>query len=211
MYYRTKFAYFILKLTPKDKGMVTIRILRDISTIAASYMGGVTIVVLILVVLNSCGLLIIGVRYAIFFGMVSAFFNFIPYFGTLMGGSIPFLFVLLTTEDPLHYGLRVAILYVIVQFIENNILTPNIVGGHVKLNPFIIIIGLVLGATVWGIPGLLVTVPFLAILRVIFANLEPLTPFSYLLGPKGTRKHAITLARSKDSFYGKKSGVLFDH
>ncbi|HYW94182.1 MAG TPA: AI-2E family transporter [Bacteroidales bacterium] len=197
MYYRTKFAYFILKLVPKGKEFLAIKILRDISTIAASYMGGVTIVVIILIVLNSTGLLIIGVKYAIFFGMISAFFNFIPYFGTLMGGSIPFLFVLLTTSDPLHFGLRVALLFVIIQFIENNILTPNIVGGHVKLNPFIIIVGLVLGGTVWGIPGLLVTVPFLAILRVIFANLQPLAPLSYLMGPRGTRKHAITLPKIK--------------
>ncbi len=215
MYYRTKFAYFILKLTPKGKEMVTIKILRDISTIAASYMGGVTLVVFILIILNSAGLLIIGVKYAIFFGMVSAFFNFIPYFGTLMGGTIPFLFVLLTNEDPLHTGIRVAIMFIIVQFIENNILTPNIVGEQVKLNPFIIIVGLVLGGMVWGIPGLLITVPFLAILRVIFANLEPLTPLSYLLGPKGTGRYAITgskivrffrLDKIRNIFPSRKSG-----
>ena len=201
MYYRTKFAYFILKLVPQGKEFVALKILRDISTIAASYMGGVTIVVMILIVLNSTGLLIIGVKYAIFFGMISAFFNFIPYFGTLMGGSIPFIFVLLTTSDPLHYGLRVAILFVIVQFIENNILTPNIVGGHVKLNPFIIIVGLVLGGTVWGIPGLLDHCSVPCYNEGYFC--QPGTTDSTVLPSwtKRYRKHAITLQKIKSVCY----------
>ena len=200
LYYRTKFAYFILKIVRKEQKHVTIKILRDISTVAARYMGGVSIVVLILCVLNSTGLLIIGVDYAILLGITSAFFNFIPYFGTLMGGAIPLLFVLLTTSDPLHYGLYVIILYAIVQVIENNILTPNIVGGNVKINPFFIILGLMMGGMVWGIPGMLVVVPFLAILRIIFYHIESMQPYAFLLGPRGTQKHSITLSKIKKAF-----------
>lgn len=193
LYYRTKFAYFILKIVQKKNKPLTIKILRDISTVAARYMGGVSIVVLILCVLNSVGLLIIGVDYAILLGIVSAFFNFIPYFGTLMGGAVPMLFVLLTTSDPLQYGFYVLILYTIVQVTENNILTPNIVGGNVKINPFFIILGLLVGAMIWGIPGMLVIVPFLAIMRIIFYHVERLRPYAYLLGPRGTQQHSITL------------------
>ncbi len=193
LFYRTKFAYFILKMVKKENKKITINILRDISTVAARYMGGVFIVVLILCVINSSGLLIIGVEYAILLGIVSAFFNFIPYFGTLMGGSIPFLFVLLTTDNPLYFGIRVAILFIIVQFTENNILTPNIVGGNVKINPFFIIVGLVAGAMIWGIPGMLLIVPFLAIARIIFINIESLKPYAFLLGPRGTQKHSLKI------------------
>lgn len=199
LYYRTKFAYFILKIVRKENKPVTIKILRDISTVAARYMGGVSIVVLILCVLNSVGLLIIGVDYAILLGIVSAFFNFIPYFGTLMGGSVPMLFVLLTTSDPLHYGLYVLILYIIVQVTENNILTPNIVGGNVKINPFFIILGLMTGAMIWGIPGMLVIVPFLAIMRIIFYHVEKTRPYAFLLGPRGTQKHSITLNKIRNA------------
>ncbi len=199
LYYRTKFAYFILKIVRKDQKYVTIKILRDISTVAARYMGGVSIVVLILCVLNSTGLLIIGVDYAILLGITSAFFNFIPYFGTLMGGAIPLIFVLLTTSDPLHYALYVIILYAIVQVTENNILTPNIVGGNVKINPFFIILGLMMGGMVWGIPGMLVVVPFLAILRIIFYHIESMRPYAFLLGPRGTQKHSITLHKIKNA------------
>ncbi len=200
LFYRTKFAYFILKIVKKKSKPVTVKILRDISTVAARYMGGVSIVVLILCVLNSLGLVIIGLKYAILLGIISAFFNFIPYFGTLMGGSIPLLFALLTAAEPSHYAIRVIILFIIIQFIENNILTPNIVGNNVKINPFFVITGLVMGSMVWGIPGMLVIVPFLAVLRIIFSNIESLIPFAFLLGPRGTKKHSITLNKIRSFF-----------
>jgi len=204
LYYRTKFAYFILKITREENKKVAIRILRDISSVAARYMGGVTLVVFILCILNSVGLMIIGVEYAILLGIISALFNYIPYFGTLMGGSVPFLFVLLTTQDPLQNAVQVGILFVIIQFTENNILTPNIVGGNVKINPFFIIIGLVFGSTVWGIPGMLVIIPFLAILRIVLNNIQSLKPYAFLLGPGGTRKHAWSIGKLKSKFKFKK-------
>lgn len=204
LFYRTKFAYFILKITPDASRQTTINILREVSTIAGRYMGGVSIVVLILSVLNSTGLAIIGVEYAILLGIVSAFFNFIPYFGTLMGGAVPLTFVLMTTDDPLYFGIRVAILFLLVQFTENYILTPNIVGGNVKINPLIIIVGLVVGAVVWGIPGLLVIVPFLAILKIIFSHIPRLQPYAFLLGLKGTSRYAVSFSKIKRALHLKK-------
>jgi len=191
LYYRTKFAYFILKKVHKNFEHVALKILRDISTVASKYMGGVGMVVLILCVINSTGLTIIGVEYAFLFGIISAVFNFIPYFGTLMGGSIPLIFVLLTSAEPSTMALRVLILFLIVQFTENNILTPNIVGGYVDINPFFIIIGLVVGSVIWGIPGMLIVVPALAILRIIFINIPGYEPYSFLLGPRGTERHSL--------------------
>lgn len=197
LYYRTKFAYFILKITKKENKTIVLNILRDISTVAARYMGGVTLVVFILCIINSSGLAIIGVEYAILLGVVSAIFNYIPYFGTLMGGAVPLLFVLLTTDQPLQNAAQVGFLYVIVQFIENNILTPNIVGGNVKINPFFIIVGLVFGSMVWGIPGMLVIIPFLAIARIIFTHVPSLKPYAFLLGPRGTQQFSISFKVKK--------------
>lgn len=200
LFYRTKFAYFILKIVDPQKKKITLNILRDISTIVAKYMGGVSIVVLILCIINSTGLYIVGVEYPILLGILSAFFNFIPYFGTLMGGSIPLFFVLLTTNDPLQNAIQVIILFVIIQFTENNILTPNIVGGNVRLNPFFVIVGLVAGGMIWGIPGMLVIVPVLAVLRIIFVHNDRMKPYAFLLGKGGTRKHAITRTKIKHFF-----------
>ncbi len=204
LYYRTKFAYFILKIVKKENKPLALKILRDISTVAARYMGGVSIVVLILCFINSSGLVIIGVKYAILLGIISALFNFIPYFGTLMGGSVPLLFVLLTTDDPIHYAIRVFILFIIVQFIENNILTPNIVGGNVKINPFFVILGLIVGSMIWGIPGMLVIIPVLAVARIILNNIESLKPYAFLLGPRGTLQHSISIKNIRRFFHFRK-------
>ncbi len=197
LYYRTKFAYFILKIVPPARKKETIAILREISKVAASYMGGVLIVVSILCIINSFGLWIIGMKYAIALGILSAIFNFIPYFGTLLGGLVPFIFAIFVQNDPI-LAFRVIILFIIIQFIENNILTPNIVGGNVKVNPFFIITGLVGASIIWGIPGMLLIVPFLAITRIVFSHIDSLRPFAFLLGEEGTARHSITISKIKE-------------
>jgi predicted PurR-regulated permease PerM len=191
LFFRTKFAYFILKVVDENKRSKAVKTLRDISTVAARYMGGVTIVVLILCIINSTGLLIIGVEYAVLLGITSAFFNFIPYFGTLMGGSVPLLFVLFSSDQPVTTGIQVLILFIIVQVTENNILTPLIVGGNVKINPFFVIVGLVAGAMVWGIAGMVVVIPMLAMARIIMNNTKRLQPYAYLLGPRRSSRTSI--------------------
>jgi predicted PurR-regulated permease PerM len=196
LYYRTKFAYFLLKIAGPSRRKETIDILREISKVSARYMGGVIAVVTVLCFLNSLGLWIIGMKFAIALGIVSAFFNFIPYFGTLLGGLVPFLFALLVENNP-GLAFRVVILFIIIQFIENNILTPNIVGGNVKVNPFFIITGLVAASIIWGIPGMLLIVPFLAIVRIVFSHIDSMRPYAFLLGEEGTAKHSITMNKIK--------------
>jgi predicted PurR-regulated permease PerM len=196
LYYRTKFAIFIIKLTAEKNKKRTIKTLREISRVGARYMGGILAVVVILFFLNSFGLMIIGVDYAITLGVLSALFSFIPYFGTLLGGLVPLIYTLLTGDFPAD-PIKVVSLYLILNAIENNILTPNIVGLNVDVSPFFIILGLIASAMVWGIPGMLFIVPFLAILRIIFQNSDRMQPYAYLLGTGGTRKYAITLHNIK--------------
>ncbi|MBN2272791.1 MAG: AI-2E family transporter [Bacteroidales bacterium] len=192
LYYRTKFAYFILKVAGKDNRPIVVKILKEIATVVTRYMLGVTTVVLILCIFNSAGYLIIGIKYPLLLGVISALFSFIPYFGNFIGGAIPFLFALLT-EDSMIYSLRVVIFVYIVHLIENNILSPNIVGNNVRINPFVIIIGLVMAGMIWGLPGMLVIIPFLAMLTIVFKSIPSMQPYSYLLGPRGTKRHALTL------------------
>jgi predicted PurR-regulated permease PerM len=171
---------------------ITVKVLREIATVVTRYMLGVTSVVFILCFFNSIGLLIIGIKYPLLLGVVSALFSFIPYFGNFIGGTIPFIFALLT-EDSQVYALRILVFVYIIHFFENNILSPNIVGNNIRLNPFVIILGLIAGAMIWGIPGMLVTIPFLAILNIIMKRIPSTQPYAYLMGPRGTRRHALTM------------------
>jgi len=191
LYYRTKFAWFIMKIVPRDKQLLTLNVLREASKVASRYMGGIFTVVFVLCIINSLGLYLVGIRYAITLGVIAAIFNFIPYFGTIIGYSIPFVFALLT-GDSAEPAFKVLGIFLIVQFTENNILTPNIVGNYVKINPFMIILGVIAGGMVWGLPGMFVVIPFLAILRIISEHVPALHPYVYLLGTGGTRRHALT-------------------
>lgn len=205
LYYRDKFREFILRLAPDRVHRKTEKIINEVSFVTKRYMGGILIVVLILCFLNSLGLSIVGLDYAIVLGIISAFFNFIPYFGTLIGGIVPFTFALLTMESP-KYAAGVVIHFLIVQFLENNILTPNIVGGNVKLNPFITILTIMTGGMIWGIPGMFISVPFLAMFKIVCDHVDQLKPFSYLLGTEGTEEHAVTLTKIRNFLgFGKKS------
>lgn len=199
LYYRNKFAIFILKLIPEEKHPKTNKIIWEVSHVTKRYMGGIFIVVLILCFLNSLGLLIIGIKYALLLGIISALFNFIPYFGTLIGGAVPLLFVLLMSETP-EKAVSVIILFLIIQFLENNILTPNIVGGYVRLNPFITILTIIIGGMIWELPGMFIAVPFLGMFKIICEQVAILKPYSYLLGTQGTEKHALSLQKIKAFF-----------
>jgi predicted PurR-regulated permease PerM len=165
--------------------------LREIAVIVTRYMLGVTTVVLILCFFNATGLLLIGIQYPFLLGCISALFSFIPYFGNIIGGSIPFIFALLTEDSP-RYAFRIAVFVYIIHFVENNILSPNIVGDNIRINPFIIILGLIAGAMIWGIPGMLVVIPFLAMLKIILKKIPGMQAYVFLLGPRGTSKHSLT-------------------
>ena len=202
LYYRDKFRYFILRVIADEHHSTATHALNEISNVTARYLGGLVVVVAILCVLNSLGLMLIGIRYPILFGIVSALINFIPYFGTLVGGSIPFLFALLLEDSP-QYALWVALFFLLIQFLENNILTPGIVGGRVSINPLFIIISLLVGASVWGIPGMFVVVPYLAMFKIVCDHVATLRPLSYLISTHGTEKHALTWEKIK-GFFGRK-------
>lgn len=181
LYYHDRFRQFILRSTPERHKETANKILKEISWVSQRFFGGAFIVVMILVVTNSLGLYLIGLKYPIFFGVISAVFNLIPYFGTWIGAFFPFVFALLT-GDSVNLALSVLVFFAFIQFTENNILTPHITGGYVRLNPFFTIIGLIAGGMVWGVAGMLLVIPFLASLKIILENIESTKNLAFLIG-----------------------------
>ncbi|MCC9165631.1 AI-2E family transporter [Pontibacter harenae] len=197
LYYRNKFENFILRLLPSFRHSSTQCVIDEIASVMKRYMSGVVIVILILCVINSIGLLIIGVDYAILLGIIAALINFIPYFGTLIGGAFPVIYTLMVQGDP-QKTLVVVGFFLLVQFTENNILTPNITGNKVNINPMFTILSIVVGGMIWGLPGMFVAVPFLGMFKVYCDNHSELNAYSFLLGTDGTEEHALTIDKIKD-------------
>lgn len=199
LYYRNKFHDFIIEMIANGPGEKTEKVLGEVNLVAQRYMTGVFIVVIILSICNSVALSIIGLEYAVLLGITAAIFNFIPYFGTLIGAIFPLLYALLAMENP-DSAWWVLFYFLFIQFVENNILTPNITGGIVRLNPFVTILSLIVGSMVWGVAGMFLVVPFLAITRILCENIPSLQPVGYLLSKRGTEEHALTWKKIKRVF-----------
>ncbi len=203
LYYRNKFKVFVLMLVPKQNHHKAELIIEEVNSVAIHYITGVFFVVTILFVINSIGFVIIGLRFAILLGLFAALMNFIPYYGTIIGYLFPFFIAVFTMDSP-QYAFWVVVQFVIVQFTENNILTPNIVGAHVNINPFMIILAITFGGFIWGLPGMFIAVPVVAVLRVLGENIDRLKPIGFLLGKMGAEEHAVTIDKIKGAFKLKK-------
>ncbi len=199
LFYRNKFHDFIIMLVPDVNKEKAEEILAQINLVTRKYMTGVVIVVTILSIVHSITFTIIGLDYPVFFGVTAAFFNFIPYFGTLIGAILPLSYAFLAMEGS-NYVVAVLIYFIVIQFLENNILTPNITGGYVNLNPFITIISLIFGSLIWGVAGMLLIIPIIAMIKITCENIPSLMPVGFLLSDRGTKKHSFNWKKIKKIF-----------
>ena len=190
--YRSSIRNFFLGQFSKEHREGAGLFIEDIQMVTQKYLYGLGLVMLILGVLNSFGLYFIGIEYAFFWGFLAAFLAIIPYIGTFLGGLMPFLYALVTT-DTTWQPVAVAILFTVIQSIEGNLITPKIVGSSVKVNPLAAILSLLIGASIWGVAGLIVALPFIAILRVIFDRIDFLRPVSVLLSDDLMEKRDVFL------------------
>lgn len=193
LFFRDRGKTFILKLAKVRNSKLTEDLLQQISKVTIKYMVGVITVVAILSITHSIALSIIGVKYAIVLGLMAAVLSFIPYFGTMVSTIIPLSFSLILSSHP-YEPLFVVIYFVVITFIDHNILTPTITGGNVNLNPLVTIISLVIAAEVWGITGMIIVVPTIAIIKIICDNVEGLEPYGYILG---ITKHGVDFKKIK--------------
>lgn len=177
--YKRNFKKFLTYLDGKgDESLIDIG--HEIQKMVYSYMSGLMIVITIIAVLNSVGLTLLSLDYAIFMGILSAVLTIIPYIGIILGALLPVLVALLT-KDSLWYPLGVVAVFAFVQFLEGNFITPNIVGSKVNVNPLAAIIGLLVGGACWGIMGMILAIPLLGITQIIFRHFEKLKPYALLL------------------------------
>ncbi len=187
LYYRDFLRSFLQKLFKTTKASKINQIIEKIYEVVQSYLLGLFLVIIIVAILNSVGLLFLQIDYAIFLGTFAAFLLLIPYIGITIGALLPITIALLTKDSPL-YAVAVLGLFLAVQALESNFITPYIVGSKVSVNSFAAIIALLLGGQLWGMAGLVLALPFIAIVKVIFDNIPGLQPYGFLLGEAEMKK-----------------------
>ena len=181
LYYRDFFKMFFYKVFKNISRRRVDAVLTKIYEVVHSYLTGLVTVTLIVGTLNTIGLLVLGIDYAVFFGFLAAALLVIPFVGILIGSILPIIIALITKDSPM-YAVGVAGVFIFVQFLEGNFITPQIVGSKVSINGLVAIIALLLGSSLWGLAGMALSLPTIAILKVVFDAVPELKPYAYVLG-----------------------------
>ncbi len=181
LFYQPILRDFIRRLFGEsDQGQVN-QIVTQTKTVIQRYLVGLVIEAVIVALLDTAALLILGIDYAILLAIIAAVLNVIPYIGGLVAVALPMMVALATKSTPM-YAVYVLIAYYIIQLIDNNYIVPMIVASKVKINALFSIIVVFVGNALWGIPGMFLSIPLLAILKLFFDNIDPLKPWGFLLG-----------------------------
>ncbi len=190
MYYRTRIKKFILQLVPEEQLENTKIIIHDIQKVSQQYLTGLGLMIVCLWVMYSIGFSIVGVKFAILFAIVCGLLEIVPFIGNLTGNLLAILMVIIQ-GGAIGMVIGVIITYAIVQFLQTYILEPLVLGAEVNINSLFTIIILVLGELVWGIPGMVLAIPLLGIVKIICDHIEPLKPYGYLIGSNRKKKTAL--------------------
>jgi predicted PurR-regulated permease PerM len=180
LFYQPILLEFIHRLFGKDNKSQISEIVNQIKNVIQQYLVGLAIEAVIVAALDTAALIILGIEYALIIGILGALLNMIPYLGGLVAVAMPMM-VALVTKTPV-FAIYVLIAYYIIQLIDNNYIVPYIVASKVKINALFSIIVVIAGNALWGIPGMFLSIPLLAIVKLICDHIEPLKPWGFLLG-----------------------------
>ena len=181
LFYQPLLLEFIRRLSKSNYESHVRVIVSQIKTVIQQYLVGLVIEAGMMAVMNTAALLILGIEYAIILGILAALLNVIPYIGGIVAVALPMMVALVTKSSP-WYAFYVLIAYYIIQLIDNNYIVPYIVASKVKINALFSVIVVLAGNALWGVPGMFLSMPLLAIVKLICDHIEPLKPWGFLLG-----------------------------
>jgi putative permease len=184
LFHRRLLMNFLLKVFTEEYSPVVHEIVTHIQYIIKKYITGLFIQMCAVAGLTTLILVILGVKYALLLGIIAGVLNVIPYVG-IFSALLLSTVITFATATP-NTALIVAISIFCVHLVDSNFIMPRIVGSKVKINALITVIGVVLGEMIWGISGMFLSIPLIAITKIIFDRVESLKPWGLLLGDEDT-------------------------
>jgi predicted PurR-regulated permease PerM len=152
-----------------------------------SFIKGMAIVYITVGVLNSIGLLILGVPHAILFGFIASILTFIPYVGIMVGSLLPIAMAWIT-YDSIWYPLGIVAIFAFVQYLEANIIFPLAVSSRLNVNTLVMLLAIFGGGVLWGMAGMILFVPFVGIAKLIADRKPKWKTLSMILGTETSAK-----------------------
>ena len=168
-------------LVPQPEKKNAQAIMEEARGVAQKYITGLCWMIVCLWIMYSIGFSIVGVDNAIFFAILCGLLEIVPFVGNLTGNLITIIAVVMQGGS-VSMILGVMATYATVQFLQTYILEPLVVGKGVSINPLFTIAGIVAGELVWGVPGMILAIPIMGIIKIICDHVEPLKPYGFLIG-----------------------------
>jgi predicted PurR-regulated permease PerM len=181
LFYQPLLLDFIIKLFGENNQGQVREIVSKTKTVIQRYLIGLLIEAVLIATLDTAALLVLGIQYALLLGIIGALLNVIPYIGGLVAVALPMMIALATKSSP-WFALYVLILYYIIQLIDNHYIVPIIVASKVRINALFAVIVVLVGNALWGISGMFLSIPLLAIVKLICDHIDALKPWGFLLG-----------------------------
>ena len=181
LYYRKLWVEVLFRIFPKENRDDIKNILSLTITTYYNFIKGMGMVYLAVGILNSVGLLLLGIPHALLFGCIAAVLTFIPYVGILIGSLLP-ITVAWATHDSAWYPLGVIGIFMFVQYLEANLIFPIAVSSRLNVNTLVMLMAIFAGGILWGLAGMILFVPFVGILKLIADHNPKLKTLAMALG-----------------------------
>ena len=180
LYHRRTFVHYLRMVISIDYHRQLSIILKQTTSTYFRFIKGMVIVYLIVGILNSAGLMALGIKHAVLFGMLTAIMTIIPYVGIIVSALLPISVAWLTT-DSIWYPFGVIAVFSFVQYLEANVIFPIVVGTQLNVSTWATLVAVIAGGILWGVAGMVLFIPFLAILKIISDNVADWKPLNLLL------------------------------
>ncbi|HWB26782.1 MAG TPA: AI-2E family transporter [Chitinophagaceae bacterium] len=190
IFYRHLFLQFIIMWVSTAQQPKLREVVPQLEQAVKHYLLGLLIQFTYIILLLGGALAVLGIKHGLLIGILFAFLNLIPYMGPLIGNILGVL-ITLAASSSLGDILVVFVAITIVQFLDNNILMPRIVGGQVKINALVSIVSIFIGGALAGVTGMFMAMPAVAVLKIIFDHSSNFKKWGLLFGDARPLKNPL--------------------
>lgn len=183
--YRGHIVKFLLFVNRVEDRPIVVDVVRQIQYVVKKYLIGLLIQMSLVSLLVFICLSLIGVKYSLLLALITGVFNVLPYVGIF--SSMLIIAILTFATSSFTHVVLVILALIIVHMIDSNFIVPKIVGSKVKVNSLFAMLSIIIGEMVWGISGMFLAIPILAIVKIVMDRIKELKPWGFLLGEEDSK------------------------
>ncbi|WP_282637471.1 AI-2E family transporter [Sphingobacterium thalpophilum] len=183
--YRGHIVKFLLFVNRVEDRPIVVDVVLQVQYVVKKYLIGLLIQMSLVALLVFVVLSLIGVKYSLLLALITGVFNVLPYVGIF--SSMLIIAILTFATSSLTHVVLVVLALIIVHMIDSNFIVPKIVGSKVKVNSLFAMLSIIIGEMIWGISGMFLAIPILAIAKIVMDRIRELKPWGFLLGEEDSK------------------------